>query len=115
MTTFGDFPSSNSHSTHSSNEKPWEQKVLEDLAFAALKEQRKSRHWSYVFKGLIFLYLLALLILILPTDDLMITEEHTALVEINGVIAADAEANADTIVTGIRDAFENFNAKRIDP
>ena len=34
-------------------------------------------------------------------------EGHTALVDIQGVIAADTEARADYIVTGLRDAFED--------
>lgn len=116
MATFGDFPpSSNSNTTGQSNPNhdPWERKILEDLAFAALNEQRRSRRWGYVFKGLMFAYLVAILIIMTSsTKDLpAVTDAHTALVEINGVIAADAEANADTIVTGIRDAFDNQNAQ----
>ncbi|MFT7413461.1 MAG: protease-4 [Methylophagaceae bacterium] len=117
MTKFGDFPPSSSNASQSSNETnqnngTWERKVLEDLAFAALTEQRKSRRWSYVFKGLFLLYLFAVLMLMIPSGDLPIHKsQHTALVEINGVIASDAEANADSIVTGIRDAFDNKNAQ----
>jgi len=115
MATFGDFPpsSANSNKDDSMSEPTsWERKVLEDLAFSALKEQRTSRRWSYVFKGLMFLYLIALLMIWMPSTDLPAeTKEHTALVEINGVIAADADANADTIVAGIREAFKNENAK----
>ena len=115
MATFGDFPPSSSSNTagqSNPNSNSWERKVLEDLAFAALNEQRKSRRWVYVFKGLMFIYLIAVLMLMIPSGDLPATKEaHTALVEINGVIAADAEANADTIVTGIRDAFDNLNAQ----
>jgi protease-4 len=97
-------------STNSPN--TWERGVLEDLAFAALKEQQKSRRWGYIFKGFIALYLVALLVLMLSSSDIPVhNETHTALVEINGVIAADAKANADTVITGIRDAFENENAK----
>ncbi len=90
----------------------WERGVLEDLAFASLKEQQKSRRWGYIFKGFIALYLLALLVLMFSSNSTPLhTETHTALVDINGVIAADKEANADTVITGIRDAFENENAK----
>ena len=111
MATFGDFPPSGT--TNSGNEQPsWERKVLEDLAFAGLKEQRKSRRWSYFFKGLMFLYLVAVFVVLMSADDLPVhTGKHTALVDIVGVIAADAEANADAVVTGIRDAFENTNAQ----
>jgi len=114
MATFGDFPPSNASNSNSTAKETnsWERKVLEDLAFAALKEQRTTRRWGYVFKGLMFLYLMAVLMLMLPTDELPThKDKHTALVEINGVIAADAEANADTIVTGIRDAFESTSAQ----
>lgn len=115
MATFGDFPpsSSNNDKDNSMSEQTsWERKVLEDLAFAALKEQRTSRRWGYVFKGLIFIYLMAILMLMMPSAELAThKEKHTALVEINGVISADDEASADTIVTGIRDAFESTNAQ----
>lgn len=115
MATFGDFPpSSSKHDKDNSMSEStsWERKVLEDLAFSALKEQRTSRRWGYVFKGLMFLYLIGILMLMMPSTELPThKEKHTALVEINGVIAADADANADTIVTGIRDAFESTQAQ----
>jgi len=114
MATFGDFPNPNANDTSNTanNQGSWERKVLEDLAFAALKEQRTSRRWGYVFKGLMLVYLMAVLMLMIPSTELPThAEKHTALVEINGVIAADAEANADTIVTGIRDAFDSPNAQ----
>ncbi|MDH5357779.1 MAG: S49 family peptidase [Gammaproteobacteria bacterium] len=114
MATFGDFPPSSSKNTGATPDghQPWERKVLEDLAFSALKEQRTSRRWGYVFKGLMFLYLVAVLILMTPAGDLPAHKKtHTALVEINGVISADAEANADTVVSGIREAFDNSNAQ----
>lgn len=114
MATFGDFPNSNANggSNTAKEESTWERKVLEDLAFAALKEQRTSRRWGYVFKGLMFLYLMAILMLMIPSTELPThNEKHTALVEIKGVIAADAEANADSIVTGIRNAFDSPSAQ----
>lgn len=113
MATFGDFPPSDNNTNRATPEAdPWERKVLQDLAFAAIKEQRASRRWGYVFKGFILLYLVAILIMAMSNKEVQAyAEEHTALVEINGVIAADTEANADTIVTGIRDAFDNQQAK----
>tara|TARA_R110002111_G_scaffold90983_3_gene141602 strand:- start:87 stop:1067 length:981 start_codon:yes stop_codon:yes gene_type:complete len=113
MATFGDFPpSDNTAKADTSDASSWERKVLRDLAFAAIKEQRNSRRWGYVFKGFILLYLVAILVMTMSNKGIQTyTESHTALVEINGVIAADAETNADTIVTGLRDAFENQHAK----
>jgi protease-4 len=38
---------------------------------------------------------------------------HTALVEVDGVIASDSEASADLIVTGLRAAFKDKNTKGV--
>jgi protease-4 len=113
MTIFGDFPPSGGNEAQAaSNADQWERKVLQDLAFSAIKEQRATRRWGYVFKGFIALYLIAILIMATSSKETLThTDAHTALVEINGVIAADSDANADTIVTGIRDAFDNLQAK----
>mgnify|MGYP000081773164 FL=1 len=112
MATFGDFPPNSNNVNAQQSSDTWERKVIEDLAFAALKEQRNSRRWGYVFKGFILLYLVAFMMLMIPSGDLPSNKmEHTALVDIQGVIAANADANADTIVTGIRDAFDNEHAQ----
>ncbi len=90
----------------------WERDVLKKLAFSAVDEQRRTRRWSIFFKVLMFGYLFTLLYLYLPSMDhggLEGSKKHTALVEINGAIAADSEANADSIITGLRDAFEDAN------
>ena len=93
----------------------WERKVIEKLARTALDEQRKSRNWGIFFKTLTFIYLFALLFIAfgwlggrepLPGD-------HTALVELSGVIAADSHANADVISQGLQDAFENKGTKGV--
>jgi len=48
----------------------------------------------------------------IPSGELAIHKtEHTALIEINGEISADSEASADKVVSGLRDAFDNENAK----
>ncbi|AFJ02448.1 Periplasmic serine proteases (ClpP class) [Methylophaga frappieri] len=117
MATFGDFPPQQNTSTTSEKDKAdlqWERQTLRDIAFAAIREQRNSRRWGYVFKGLILLYLFAFLFLMMPGGS---TESagkpHTALVEISGLISADSEANADRIVTGIRNAFDSTQAKAL--
>jgi len=115
MATFGDFPpSSSANQAGQNNQEPkaWERKVLEDLVFAALKEQRTRRRWGYAFKALIFLYLFGVLYLMMnPVGQTEHSTEHTALVNIHGIIAAEADANADSIVTSLRDAFDNEQAK----
>lgn len=89
----------------------WERDVLRKLALSAVDEQRRARRWSIFFKALTFVYLFTLLYLFLPSVEhgLAAGKKHTALVEVSGEIAADSEANADSIITGLRDAFENVN------
>ncbi len=115
MATFGDFPSDHKTTGQSStnaDDQHWERKILQDLAFAAIREQRNSRRWGYVFKGLVLLYLFAFLFLMLPNGDMTSEKDtHTALVDIQGVISSDSDANADLVVTGIREAFKAKQAK----
>ena len=63
-----------------------------------------------------FLYLFAILVLYWPSDWSSVAiggDQHTALVEINGIIGVDAEASADNIVGGLRSAFEDENTAGI--
>jgi protease-4 len=94
----------------------WHREVVNRLAFAALNEQRRARRWSVFFKFLLALYLLALLVLYMPTDwsELPTSDEgHTALVELSGAISDTTEASADTVIGGLRDAFDDENTKGV--
>lgn len=96
---------------NSNDDKNWQQDVINRLAFAALNEQRRSRRWNIFFKSLLFGYLLLILLMVyLPgsVDKAKLkTGRHTALIEINGVIADNTEANADDIISGLRSAFKD--------
>src|SRR5262245_11434953 len=87
----------------------WERQVLEKVALAAIQEQRRARHWGVFFKLLLFIYLFALLFIgmgwIGKRDGS--PGKHTALVEARGVIAHDSAASADSVTTGLQDAFKD--------
>ncbi|VAW97129.1 Periplasmic serine proteases (ClpP class) [hydrothermal vent metagenome] len=94
----------------------WEEKILTKLLFSTLEEQKKTRRWSIVFKSFIAGYLLLVLFGMFvssATKDALPGGEHTALIEVKGVISADSEASADNIVTGLRRAFKNDDAKAV--
>lgn len=99
------------------NKEEWQADVISKLAFAAVDEQRRARKWSIFFKALFFVYLLVLFITAMSSSDgasnLGKASEHTALVEVNGVIADGAEASADNIIQGLRAAFKETNAKAV--
>jgi len=92
----------------------WERTVLEKLALSAIQEQRRSRHWSILFKALGFLYLFIVLFLAagwFGSDGVSI-KEHTALVDLQGVIASD-QASADSIIVSLQGAFEDNKTKGV--
>jgi len=93
----------------------WERDVLSRLALSAVQEQRRTRRWGIFFKFLIFVYLFLLLALYWPSELEAPgkAKEHTALVEIEGIIAQGAKASADQIVSGLRDAFEDKKTKGV--
>ncbi len=92
----------------------WERDVLEKLALSAVVEQRRARRWGIFFKVLGFLYLTFLIVLMtgLVKGDVNKMGKHTALVDLQGVIASD-KANADMMITGLKDAFENKNTQGV--
>ncbi|MEZ5525672.1 MAG: S49 family peptidase [Pseudomonadales bacterium] len=103
-------------STRPGNDKEWQ--LIEKLLMQQNKESRRARRWGVFFKLLTFGYLFVILFLFtLPNwmgdSSPGIGGSHTALVDINGVISDQDVANADTIVTGLRNAFESANTKGV--
>jgi len=91
----------------------WERDVVTKLAESSLKEQRRSRRWGIFFKLLTFAYIAIILFMFSKASSLSTvssSEKHTALVELSGVIADNETASADSIVTALRDAFDNENS-----
>ncbi|HSF48016.1 MAG TPA: S49 family peptidase [Burkholderiales bacterium] len=94
----------------------WERQVLQKLALSAVQEQRRARQWGIFFKLLTFIYLFLLVFLAigwLGTKDSVTTGNHSALVELDGVISSDSGASAERVTTGLKDAFEDKNTKGV--
>ena len=94
----------------------WERKVLEKVALAAIAEQRAARRWGVVFKSLLLIYLFAVLFVgvgWIKRGDYKSPGKHTALVELRGVIAADGQASADNITSGLQAAFKDGNTQGV--
>lgn len=94
---------------------PWERELVTKLAEHALAEQRRARRWGIFFKFVAFAYVTVALVLYMPLASVGdgLDEPHTALVELNGAIAADSDASADVIVGGLRAAFEHEQTKGV--
>lgn len=99
----------------SADDKSWQ--LLEKALLVGVQEQRRSRRWGIFFKLLTFIYLFGALALFMPGLDLKKSaaagSEHTALVEVRGMIMADEEASADNIVGSLRAAFEDEKTKAV--
>ncbi len=92
------------------------QKFLESIVTEAFAEQKKARRWGVVFKSLTFLYLFVAFALFYSGSagqGVKETEEHVALIKLEGVIAADKPANANAIAGSLRKAFENELASAV--
>ncbi|MCB1745669.1 MAG: S49 family peptidase [Gammaproteobacteria bacterium] len=88
----------------------FERRLVERMSFEFLREQRRTRRWNTFFKFLALAYVTILLLISLPSSTLFESfgeDGITALVDLQGVIAHDSTASADTIVSGLRAAFED--------
>jgi len=91
----------------------WERSVLERVALRALDEQRRSRQWGALFKLLWFI--LAFLVLAGwlgwigrgAETEVAAGSRHTAVVDLEGIIAPDGKASADRIIKALDRAFKD--------
>ena len=91
------------------------EQTVESLARELIAERRTERRWRIFFR-LAWLGLLAALIWALMSGRNLHstpTGPHTALVELRGEIAADSQASAEQMMSGLRSAFEDAGARAV--
>lgn len=91
--------------------KEW--KLIEKVVTGLQDEQRKSRRWGIFFKLMALCYVIFIVVVLRsPAQDMVQggDQPYTAIIEINGMIAADQDASADNIITALRQAFEDDQA-----
>ena len=96
------------------NDGQWERGLIEKLAGAALKEQRRARLWGIFWKILTFAYITVVIVLAIDWkggDGK--GGKHTALVEIGGVIAPGTDASVEKIATALQAAFKDKNTQGV--
>lgn len=97
------------------NSPDWERQTLEKIALSALNEQTRARRWGIFFKFLTFAYLF--LILSIAMDwvggHAKSSSDHTALIDLQGVIGAGDEVNADNVITSLQNAFDDPHTKGV--
>ena len=97
------------------NDGQWERGLIEKLATAALKEQRRARLWGIFWKTLTFAYVTVLIVLAvdLKGGGDAKGEKHTALVEVQGVIGPGTESSAEKVVLALQSAFKDKNTQGV--
>ncbi|WP_265921532.1 S49 family peptidase [Cupriavidus nantongensis] len=91
----------------------WERDVLEKVLTASLREQRAARRWRIFFR-LVTLGLLALILFAVfdfkGDGTISASGRHTAMVTLDGEIAAGTPASAEAINASLQAAFADGNA-----
>ena len=96
------------------NNGQWERELVTKLATAALKEQRRARLWGIFFKLLTFGYITVILLMAVDWKDAEVGgKKHTAMVEVNGLIAPGTDASAEKITTALQAAFKDKNTQGV--
>jgi len=93
----------------------WEHDILEKVALAAVKEQRRARRWGIFFKLLGFAYLTLILLMVLDwrAQEGLTSGKHTALVDVVGVIEPKGDASADRVMASLQSAFGDKNTRGV--
>ena len=98
-------------------ESGWEREIIEKLALAAVTEQTRARRWGIFFKSLMFVYLIAVFgVAVYPKLSQNIgsdSKDHTAVINVVGMIAEGKDANADSIIESLRNAVKDEHTKGI--
>jgi protease-4 len=89
--------------------------AVERLGAQWLAWQRSERRWRLFFRITWLLVALVLLVLLFgnASGPSAPSTPHTAMVEVRGEIALDAEASADRLIAGLRDAFADAGAQAV--
>jgi protease-4 len=89
--------------------------ALEQFAHAYLRDRRSERRWRIFFRLLWLLVFVAIAwgIFAQRRHATSPSGPHTALVELKGEIASDADASAENVLAGLKSAFEDSGSQAV--
>lgn len=117
-----DLNNNNNDNTNALNKQLYS--ILEKTLQSGVIEQRRKRRWGIFFKLLFAVYLLAILAIFASTSILdeqkkymdangNLLDSYTAVIRLEGEIAANTDASADKLIAALRNAFKDPKAKAI--
>lgn len=91
------------------------ERTFEQAMLQFLRERRTERRWRVFFRvaWLLVFVTLAYAIVVYRPQVVPPSGPHTALIEVRGEIASDSEASAETLIAGLKSAFEDTGAQAI--
>ena len=100
------------------DEAPFEQALVNQLAREFLAEQRRTRRWNIAFRLFIaFFMLIILVIYLVGRTDIspgnLADGEHSALIDIQGIISSNGQVRSDYVTASLRAAYEDGNTAGI--
>jgi protease-4 len=97
------------------NDGQWERGLIEKLATAALKEQRRARLWGIFWKLLTFAYITVIIVMAVDWKDGIDSKggRHTALVDVKGIIGPGSDASAEKVMLALQSAFKDKNTQGV--
>lgn len=115
-----------SDQTHNSSPTPsdspstpnhFERDVLEKVLMASIAEQKQGRRWGIFFRFILVIYTgIILWQVVNPLDQsdwMGHQKNHTAVIDVAGMIAAGQPASADTIIAGLREAVDDDHTQGV--
>jgi protease-4 len=95
--------------------RPGFESALERVATEMLRQQKSERRWRIFFRAAWLLLIAAVFYALIAGRAATTTPSgpHTALVEVRGEIAAEADANAESLVAALKTAFEDNGAQAL--
>ncbi len=91
------------------------ERLVEQIAREVLVERRRERRWKLALRIVWLLFALTVAYALFSARSAVTAPSgpHTALVELRGEIAADTEASAEVLMSGLKSAFEDAGAKAV--
>ena len=100
------------------DEEAKERSILEKVALEAIAEQRRRRRWCIFFKLVILCMVVIFAYNVSVSRDsansALSTKPHLALVNVNGVIAADSDARASYIISSLKNVSEKLKKEGLE-
>lgn len=97
------------------NSDDWETATLREIAVEHLREKKRARRWKIFFQFLVFAYVSVFLLSMVDWSGIgqSTDTKHTAVVSLQGVIAAGQPASAEEINKLLRSAFEDESTEGV--